>query len=93
MSRIHSNFSLIQPPVFKVVQLADFDKTSDAWQCIEVMIVWGTVNVGNSMAKACILRAWVQSPSKCLCGAFNFLTNLTNLTNLLSLNLKRNSIV
>ena len=35
----HSSFSLIQLHFVKLVQLAQFDKSSQAWQCKEFLIV------------------------------------------------------
>ena len=38
----YSSFPLIQPSFVKLSQLAQFVKTSHAWLCMELVIVWGT---------------------------------------------------
>ena len=47
---ILSSFSLIQPSFVKLTQLAGFDKTSDAWYYVELVIVRGTGSTEISVA-------------------------------------------
>ena len=48
-SNKHSSFSLIQPFVVKLTQLAQFDKTSDICQCMKLVNVSGTASTENSV--------------------------------------------
>ena len=42
------SFPLIQPVFVKLTKLAQFDKTSHAWQYMELVIVWSTNGTENS---------------------------------------------
>ena len=45
-----SSFSLIQPPVVKLTQLAQFDKISHACECMKLVIVCSTFSTECSVA-------------------------------------------
>ena len=47
---LHSRFPLIQPLFVKLTQLAKFDKPSEAYQYMELLIVWGTASTESSVA-------------------------------------------
>ena len=93
---LQSSFPLIQPFVVKLTQLAQFDKTSDACQCMKLVNVWGTACTESSAAYLAehhtyILRAWVPTLPM-FYSLVTFLANLTNLTNLLSHNYRRTQL-
>ena len=46
----HLSFPLIQPFVVKLAQLAQFDKTSDAYPCMDLMNVRVTATTESSVA-------------------------------------------
>ena len=63
---LSSCFPLIQPFVVKWAQSTQYDKTSHAWQFMELLNVWGTVSTESSVAclvehQTCIPRDWVQT--------------------------------
>ena len=94
----HSSFPLIQPSFVKLTQLAQFDKTSHAWQFMKLVIAWVIGGTESSMAYLGKYQAynpiWESIRLIILGPGFNsqqtfgqwlkFLTNLTNLTKLLS---------
>ena len=61
---LQSNFSLIQPSFVKFVQIAQFHKTSHAWQLMELVIGLRHRCTKSSVAylgeyQTCNLRVWV----------------------------------